>query len=77
MRLSWLNQADIAAALFEAYPDVERLSLNHDHLLRLILSLPAFSDTPVPPRPACLDHILWTWMRLADSDSDVQERNRA
>jgi FeS assembly protein IscX len=74
MRLSWSNQTDIAAALLEAYPDADRLSLNHDRLLHLILALPAFSDATVPPRPACLDHILWTWMRLADGFHEEQER---
>jgi FeS assembly protein IscX len=74
MRLSWSNQTDIAAALIGAYPDVDRLSLDHDHLLQLIRSLPAFNDTPVPPRSTCLDNVLWTWMRLADSDSETGER---
>ena len=69
MRLSWSNQTDIAAALLEAYPEIDRLSLNHDRLLRFIHALPAFDDLPTPPRPACLDHVLWTWMRLADPDA--------
>ena len=70
MRLSWSNQMDIAAALVEAYPEMDRLSLNHDRLLQLIHALPAFDDAPFPPQPICLDHILWTWMRLADPDSE-------
>jgi FeS assembly protein IscX len=74
MRLSWANQKDIAAALLGAYPDIDRLSLNHDHLLQLIHSLPAFDDAPAPPRAACLDHILWTWMRLADEAPPGRER---
>lgn len=74
MRLSWSKQAEISAALCEAYPDVDRLSLSHDHLLRLIWALPDFEDTPSPPKLACLDHILWTWMRLADDES--RERYR-
>jgi FeS assembly protein IscX len=66
MRLSWSHQADVAAALLEAYPETDRLALNHDRLLKLILALPGFDDLPSPPRAACLDHILWTWMRLSD-----------
>jgi FeS assembly protein IscX len=68
VQLSWSNQADIAATLFKAYPDTDRLSLSRDQLLQLIVCLPDFKDTTSPPQPACLDHILWTWMRLADSD---------
>jgi FeS assembly protein IscX len=66
MRLSWSNSADIAAALLEAHPETERLSLSHEKLLQLIRTLPGFIDKPVPPQPKYLDHILWTWMRLAD-----------
>lgn len=68
MLLSWSRPADIAAALLQAYPEMDRLSLGRDHLLRLILALPGFHDRPEPPQPANLDHILWTWMRLADVD---------
>jgi len=68
MRLSWANQTDIAAALLKMYPDADRLALNHDRLLQLIHTLPAFDDASVPPRAAYLDHILWTWMRLAGQD---------
>jgi FeS assembly protein IscX len=66
MRLSWSNSTAIAAALLEACPETERLSLTHEKLLRLIHALPAFDDQPIPPQPKYLDHILWTWMRLAD-----------
>jgi FeS assembly protein IscX len=68
VQLSWSNQADIAAALLKNYPEADRLSLKHGQLLKLITSLPEFKDTASPPKPSCLDHILWTWMRLADSD---------
>lgn len=68
MQLTWSNQAGIAAALLKAYPEADRLSLGREGLLRLIQSLPQFHDTGTPPQPACLDHILWTWMRLADTD---------
>ncbi len=71
MRLSWSNQKDIAAALVTAHPECDRLSLSHESLLDLIVSLPDFEDAAVPPQPECLDHILWTWMRLADSGGDV------
>jgi FeS assembly protein IscX len=73
MRLSWANQTDIAATLLDTYPDTDRLALNHDRLLQLIHTLPAFDDVSAPPRAACLDHILWTWMRLAGEDLSEEE----
>jgi FeS assembly protein IscX len=74
MPLSWSNQVEIAAALLKEHPDMERLSLSHDRLLQMILSLPGFQGAAVPPQPACLDHILWTWMRLADAPSERKAR---
>ena len=76
MRLTWSNQADIAAALHDAHPEMDRLSLPHNELLRLILALPGFEDTSVPPLPACLDHILWTWMRMAHGEYQLEKRRR-
>lgn len=75
--LSWSNQAEIAAALLKEHPDIDRLSLSHDHLLQLILALPDFRDRPHPPTSHHLNHILWTWMRLADSDAGEKGRRRA
>lgn len=74
MQLFWSDQADIAAALLKAYPETDRLSLSHDRLLDLVLSLPDFKGEAVPPKPSYLDHILWTWMRLADADSETVAR---
>lgn len=74
MRLSWSNQTDIAAALMKAYPDMDRLSLTPDYLLRLIQALPEFSDSSPPPHAKSLDHIRWTWMRLADEGFDDERR---
>jgi FeS assembly protein IscX len=70
MQLSWSHPAEIAAALLKAHPEADRLSLKRDHLTRLIISLPGFKDGSKPPKPEFLDHILWTWMRLAEQDAD-------
>ncbi len=68
MRLSWTNQSDIASALLVAHPERDRLALSHENLRELIVALPGFEGPRQPPQPECLDHILWTWMRLADTD---------
>lgn len=74
MRLTWSNSAEIAAALLDAYPDADRLAISHSDLLKMIRMLPDFLDSPEPPRLDNLDHILWTWMRLADEQAPRQER---
>ena len=66
MTLSWSRPADIAAALLKAYPEADRLALGHAQILEMILNLPEFRDTPSPPKNTYLDHVKWTWMRLAD-----------
>lgn len=77
MPLSWSNPAGIAAALLQAYPETDRLSLSREQLLQLIRALPGFTDQTPPPGPAWLDHIRWTWMRLADGDNEIGERRHA
>lgn len=66
MRLSWSSSKDIAERLFRDYPDLDRSSLSRPALLEMICALKDFDDAPSPPKPTYLDHILWTWMRLAD-----------
>ncbi|HYD16966.1 MAG TPA: Fe-S cluster assembly protein IscX [Patescibacteria group bacterium] len=70
MRLSWSDREGIARALIEVYPTAERLKLTHDELLQMVVTLPDFSGPVTPPKPAHLDAILWTWMRLADEESE-------
>ena len=77
MLLSWSNPAEIATALLREHPEMDRLSLDHGRLLQLIAALPDFKDTPAPPKLVYLDHILWTWMRLADPCFEEKERQRA
>lgn len=76
MQLTWSTPAEIATALLAAYPEMDRLSLSREQILALVLTLPSFHDSGTPPQPACLDHILWTWMRLADSGFEEKEQRR-
>lgn len=67
MRLSWSDRESIAKALIETYPTADRLKLNLDELKEMVVLLPEFAGPPEPPKPAHLESILWTWMRLADA----------
>ncbi|MDD9900234.1 MAG: Fe-S cluster assembly protein IscX [Alphaproteobacteria bacterium] len=64
--LTWSDTAGLAAALCAAYPDADRLSLDPQALIPLVLDLPAFYDPAPPPGQRALQSVLWTWMRLAD-----------
>lgn len=69
-QMLWSKNADIAAALLHAYPEVDRLALTREQLSEMVISLPGFADAPQAPSTRYLDHILWTWMRLADEDRE-------
>ena len=43
-----------------------RLELGLDELQQMVVTLPEFTGPENPPKPAHLEAILWTWMRLAD-----------
>lgn len=66
MQLSWSQQDRLAEALWAAYPEQDRLTLDPEALRRLIIALPGFNDAPQPPSRAWLNKVLWTWMRIAD-----------
>lgn len=73
-QLSWKDREGIARALIQAYPDADRLSLSLDDLKDMVTGLQGFAGPPAPPKPAHLEAILWTWMRLA---GDGEERREA
>ena len=66
MQLSWTDRETIAQALQQAYPETDRLALTLDTLKSMVTGLPHFAGPPEPPKPAHLESILWTWMRVAD-----------
>ncbi len=66
MPLTWSDRESIARALIETYPTAERLKISHDELQQMVITLPQFTGPDNPPKPAHLDAILWTWMRIAD-----------
>jgi FeS assembly protein IscX len=66
MPLHWTDTNAIALALHTAYPDQDRLVVTLDDISALVRGLPAFADGGPSPDPRRLEHILWTWMRVAD-----------
>lgn len=77
MPLLWSDQNRIAQALLDAYPETDRLSLTSSKLLSLIRALPHFAGGTEVPSQRVLDHILWTWMRLADSPAAANDDSKA
>jgi len=71
MQLAWTDRDEIAKALMQAHPDADRLALSLDDVKAMVVALPGFSDAPEPPRPAYVEAVLWTWMRLADAAEDT------
>lgn len=76
MQLSWSEPAKIAQALLNAYPETDRQLISLEDLRQMVLSLPNFKDEPLPPRLACLESVLWNWMRHVDNAGEgaLQEK---
>ncbi len=69
MPLSWSDPDGIAKALLAVYPQEDRLALDSLTLQQRIENLPGFTAAEKPGIDQ-LNHILWTWMRLADGQSE-------
>lgn len=71
MTLLWSHQNRIAEALIATYPETDRTALSLQKLEEMIVALPGFSDQTEAPTESHLNHILWTWMRLADDGGKI------
>lgn len=66
MKLGWSDVRAIGEALFDAYPDVDPLTLSFVRLHEMIVALPGFSDDPEKSTEAILEAILQIWLDERD-----------
>lgn len=64
---NWNNVSALAAALHAAYPEEDRGALTAARIEILVRSLPDFDGAVSPPSAQHIDHLRWTWMRIADA----------
>lgn len=67
-RFHWHDTDLIAQGLALRFPDADRLALDHDDLVTLVLQLPGFVDRGPPKDSRLLDMILWRWTALKNPD---------
>ena len=66
MKFGWHDVRAICEALFDAYPDVDPLTLSFVRLHEMIVSLPDFSDDPEKSTETILEAILQVWLDERD-----------
>lgn len=71
MALTWDNYREIAQALAKHYPGTDRLDLEEDAAIEMIIALPGFADKPVPPKADTVEGIITAWYQL---DKDEAEK---
>jgi FeS assembly protein IscX len=62
MSYRWTDIVDIAEALFEAYPEVDPLTVRFTDLHAKILALPDFEDDPKRSNEKILEAIQMAWI---------------
>jgi FeS assembly protein IscX len=64
--MKWVDTYDVAAALFDAHPDVDPTAVRFTQLRDMVLALPAFSDDPSRCGEKILEAIQQAWIEEAE-----------
>lgn len=62
---SWGDYQEIAALLEKSYPEVDRLNIEDEELVRMIMALPSFTGNEHDAGADDLFIILQSWVTLA------------
>ncbi|NMC45038.1 MAG: Fe-S cluster assembly protein IscX [candidate division Zixibacteria bacterium] len=60
--MRWDDYEEIGIALYQAYPEIDPLSVRFTDLLRMVLSLPDFEGTEEGSNEARLEGIQMAWL---------------
>ena len=64
--MKWTDTYEIAAALYDAHPDVDPKTLRFTQLREWVLALPGFNDDPAHSGEKILEAIQMAWIDEAD-----------
>jgi len=64
--MMWTDTYEIAAALYDAHPDVDPKELRFTQLRDWVMALPGFSDDPAHCGEKILEAIQMAWIEEAD-----------
>ena len=62
MKLTWIDQEDIAIELADKYPDQNPLQVRFTDLHKWVTELPDFGDDPLNSNEAKLEAIQMAWL---------------
>jgi FeS assembly protein IscX len=60
--MNWDDTDEIGIALYQAYPEIDPLSVRFTDLLRMILSIPDFEGTAAGSNEGRLEGIQMAWL---------------
>ncbi|RDK10229.1 Fe-S cluster assembly protein IscX [Cupriavidus lacunae] len=64
--MKWTDTYDIAAALYDKYPDVDPMSVRFTDLRRWVLELDGFADAPERSGEKILEAIQAAWIEESE-----------
>ena len=64
--MKWTDTYEIAAALYDAHPDVDPKALRYTQLRDRLMALPGFTDDPAHCGEKILEAIQMAWIDEAD-----------
>ncbi len=64
--MKWTDTFDIAAALYDKYPDVDPMSVRFTDLRRWVLELDGFADAPERSGEKILEAIQAAWIEESE-----------
>jgi FeS assembly protein IscX len=64
--MKWVDTYDVAAALFDAHPDIDPAAVRFTQLRDMVLALPGFSDDPSRCGEKILEAIQQAWIEEAE-----------
>jgi FeS assembly protein IscX len=68
--MTWDDYQALGEALNEAFPEADYMTISNEDLVKLVLGLPGFSDSPTPPADSVLSAIGFAWVAAAEGADD-------
>ncbi len=69
--MTWNDARSVGEALTGAYPTANYMTVSREDLVRLVLALPGFSDSPDRPGEPALAAIMAAWIAAAEGPDDA------
>ena len=69
--MTWDDYQALGEALNEAYPEADYMMISNEDLVKLVLALPGFSGSPMPPADSVLSAVGFAWVAAAEGPDEA------